>query len=149
MLARATDPTTSKDAARAISQYLVGERFRAWELLRLNPNSTANELAQLAGDRDNRRIGRRLPELENLGLVVRAGDKVCSVTGRDCTAWYAYKQMVMPPSKQSPKDKLRAMINQKFDAAIKDAANTTPTIMEEYRLKAVLGKLRSAVLSDL
>jgi hypothetical protein len=41
------------------------------------------------------------------------------------------------------------MINQKFDAAIKDAANTTPTIMEEYRLKAVLGKLRSAVLSDL
>jgi predicted transcriptional regulator len=89
-LARADDPITSHLAAKELVEdpeklgKLYGEVL---SLLRRNPDKTTNELAQLSGERDPRRIGRRLPELERHGFVIRSAIRRCAVTTKMATAW--------------------------------------------------------------
>lgn len=89
-LRRNTDPSTSDKSARELSpDKLRGMRLRAWSLVKKYPDKTATELADLAGDRCTRRVGKRLPELEKMGWVVRSGVRKCTVTGKDCCTWRA------------------------------------------------------------
>lgn len=149
MLSRSEDPDTSKTAAVAISPYLKGERERAWNLLLNNQNSTASELAALAQDRDVRKVGRRLSELERLGFVIRNGVKNCRITGRECTMWLARFRQGSPVNRPTKRDKIKIAVDQAFSDAARDAANKTPTLAEEQRLKAVLDKLKAAVMKIL
>lgn len=87
-LSRRSDPETSKEAAAYVENRLAGARGRALYFVRRYPGRTTNELSVLAEDRDFRTIGRRLNELDRLGLIERGAPKKCQVTGRNGTTWY-------------------------------------------------------------
>ena len=78
---------TSKEAAEAIYNTLAEKRKRALFFVEFHPGKTANELSNIAGDRDPRTIGRRLNELEKIGLIHRAGKRPCSTTGKTTYIW--------------------------------------------------------------
>jgi len=86
-LARRDDPATSKDAADAIVDDLGRAQQYAYEAVARWPGRTANELSELARDRDSRRIGKRLPELEELGRIVRCEARKCSTSNRHAHVW--------------------------------------------------------------
>jgi len=99
-LARKRGPETSKLAADAIAPRLAIRQARALTLVKAYPNSTQAELAkhdlrerienldENALVYDSRTVGRRLPDLQALGLVVRGGPGLpCSVTGRLAARW--------------------------------------------------------------
>jgi hypothetical protein len=87
-LARRTDPPTSKLAAEEMIEHLA--KCHAWALdcVTESPGWTANELGARYCVADVRRINRRLPELERLGLVVRGDERACRRTGRKCVTWW-------------------------------------------------------------
>ena len=87
-LVRKGHPETSREAAEAFAPKQRQSQLRALGYVSESPGSTANELAKLAGDRDTRKIGRRLPELESFGLVIRGDARRCSVTNRKAHTWY-------------------------------------------------------------
>ena len=87
-LARRGDPWTSKKSAEEIIDSLSALRKRAFDLIKANPGKIARELSDIANDRDERKIGRRLNELEELGLIRRGEERKCAVTGRYCATWY-------------------------------------------------------------
>jgi predicted transcriptional regulator len=87
-LARTSDPSTSKQAAKEILANLPEARQHALDAVRQYPGFTSNELAQKAGDGDPRKINRRLAELERVGLVQRDPPRVCSISGRRAAIWY-------------------------------------------------------------
>ncbi len=88
-LARRTDPETSKWAAHAIVQSgsLANLQQRCVDLVTLYPGKTAAELSQAAGDRDPRKVNRRLAEVERKGLVIRGEPRPCTLTGRRAHTW--------------------------------------------------------------
>ena len=87
-LARASHPKTSHKAAKEILDDLA--KLQAWTLAAViaNPGLTTNELADVLGLRDPRKIGRRLPELAKKGQIRRGESRACDVTGRDATTWF-------------------------------------------------------------
>lgn len=87
VLVRSCHPETSREAAQHIQSKLRETQLRALKFVRESPGSTANELAVIANDRDNRKIGRRLPELERMGLIERGDPRPCEVTRRNATVW--------------------------------------------------------------
>jgi len=87
-MARKCHPSTSAEAAVYFAPKRRGSQLRALGFVSNNPGKTANELALIAEDRDSRKIGRRLPELEKEGLVTRGGPRECQVTGRNATIWF-------------------------------------------------------------
>ena len=87
-LVRHGHPDTSREAAETFAPKQRQSQMRALGYVSENPGSTANELAKVAGDRDIRKIGRRLPELERFGLVRRGEPRPCKVTNRNASTWY-------------------------------------------------------------
>jgi hypothetical protein len=88
-LARKGHPETSRQAAREVFARLPQLYEYVLAVVKLYPRSTASEMADREGQRDVRRIGRRLPELEKLGRVRRCGSRVCTITGKTATTWEA------------------------------------------------------------
>jgi len=86
-LSRAEHPETSKAGARDVIGRLPDLYREARELVARWPGSTASELAQHAGHRDPRHVGRRLPEMVRLGVLKRCGPRTCKVTGRSAETW--------------------------------------------------------------
>jgi hypothetical protein len=87
-LARASDPDTSHQGAEFILKHLTSARAYALRHVEANPGCTAKELSGVSGDFDVRQIGRRLGELEKLGLLVRKGPRRCKHSGRNAATWY-------------------------------------------------------------
>lgn len=99
-LARRTDTWTSKESAATLegSEEALGELQRyALEMVRVHPGLTAQELADLDGGRDSRKIGRRLNELEEAGMVHSLGSKLDQTTNRKAMLWW-------PGSKEAADD---------------------------------------------
>jgi predicted transcriptional regulator len=91
-LARNTDPVESHLAARDIKPKLAAIHRWVLDLVRQHPGLTAAELAQAVGVGDVRKINRRLPELELMGLVRRLAQRACSVSGKLARPWAAEEQ---------------------------------------------------------
>lgn len=90
-LARAEHPSTSHEAAAIIVDSL-GELHR-WtvECVTLSPGLTAKELAmKYCPPEDERKIGRRLPEVERLGLIRRGAIRRCTASRSHANActWF-------------------------------------------------------------
>lgn len=87
-LARSSDHWTSKRAAEEIVPELSSLRREVLRLVKEYPGSIARELTDIAGHRDERKVGRRLSELERMDLVRRGEERRCAVTGRQCSTWW-------------------------------------------------------------
>ena len=87
-LARRTDPETSKQAAQEILRSIRGMRKRAVDAVARWPGRTASELSDLLGDRDVRKVGRRLGECSRKNLIRRGRARACKVTGCHAATWY-------------------------------------------------------------
>lgn len=87
-IARNNDPSTSHEAAREISQ--GGARARQQRIVlqavKEHPGLTSFELSRVCG-LDRYQTGRRCPELEKAGLVVKGEARTCTVSGRMATTW--------------------------------------------------------------
>jgi len=90
-LARKSHPETSHEAASQIRASLAALHRWTADCIRQTPGLTARELAQRYCPTDPRKIGRRLNECEDLGMIVRGVVRVCRVSGRRATTW-------MPPA---------------------------------------------------
>ena len=90
-LFRSTDPATSREAAEHIIKTgrLKAAQGDALRWVRQHPGHTATELAHAVGVFDPRVLNRRLPELEQMGLVIRCEARPCRVTGRRAAVWEA------------------------------------------------------------
>lgn len=95
VMARAKDPETSFEAARKLERSGEAQRQRDLVLnsVRLRPGSTAAEIADYAG-MERHQPSRRLPELEQAGLVRRGEARACKVTSTPHkvsrqTTWWA------------------------------------------------------------
>lgn len=90
MLARRTDPRTSKLAANEVAETgeLKGLRLRAYLAVQSNPGCIARELSAVLGDNDPRTLNRRLGEVETMGLISRGETRRCKVTGKMCATWW-------------------------------------------------------------
>ena len=89
-LARASDPTTSKEAAWFIVERLGELQSHAVLVVTKYPGRTLRELAELDPrcGKDTRLVGRRLNEVEKMGLVVRGPVRKCGVSGRPAATWF-------------------------------------------------------------
>jgi DNA-binding transcriptional ArsR family regulator len=87
---RATDPTTSKEAAERVEASGAADcqRAKCLAVVRATPGMTACEIAEAAGI-DRYAASRRLPELRKAGLVVNGLDRKCSVRGTNQMTWFA------------------------------------------------------------
>ena len=86
---RTTDPDTSHKAEREMRQSgALGKQAQAvFDLVSARPGHTTWELAN--GDAlMERRIGRRLADLEHKGLTRKGGSRTCAVGQRTCTIWF-------------------------------------------------------------
>ena len=88
-LARTEHPETSKEAAWYIVDQLGELQRHAVEVVTRYPGRTLRELAELDPrcGKDTRLVGRRLNEVEKLGLVARGVVRVCAVSGRRAATW--------------------------------------------------------------
>lgn len=86
-LAKATDPVTSHEAARAI--IATGDRAHQQHLacaaVRAYPGSTSLELSRLSG-LDRHMLGRRLGEIRDRGLVRQGPKRRCTASDRGLSA---------------------------------------------------------------
>jgi len=87
-LARTTDPLTSKLSAAAIRAEL--KELHAWTVacVERTPGLTQRELGDMHCPGDLRKIGRRLNELEKLGLLWRGVKRRDAITGRQAETWW-------------------------------------------------------------
>jgi hypothetical protein len=87
-IARKTDPWTSHQAAKEITESGLRESQREHVLLALKKHdgTTSSELA-VFGCIDRYVTARRLPELEKLGFVKKGTAKKCTITGRNAMTW--------------------------------------------------------------
>lgn len=99
-LARRTDPQESRAAALDIAPRVNQVQRDVLAMVRKHPGCTVSELASYFGARDPRRIGRRLPELERKGLVVRELGQPCTVTGESAARW-----MLLDAERKTPGEK--------------------------------------------
>lgn len=88
-LARASDPSTSREAADAVvaDGTVSRQHLAVFEALKRSGPSTAHELAGDWSGLTRDITTRRLPELERLGRVRRLGSRKCARTGRTATVW--------------------------------------------------------------
>jgi hypothetical protein len=87
-LSRTGGPSTSVAAAKTITRELASLHRAVIDMVRAHPGKTAAELAVQDKSWDSRRIGRRLPELEELGYLRRGEPRACTVTGRKAHTWW-------------------------------------------------------------
>lgn len=88
--ARSTDPSTSHEAARHVvdSGLQADQQQVALLALRQASGLTSYELAKRTG-LCRYMLARRLPELEEAGLVWRGPKKPCEVSGRSACTWWS------------------------------------------------------------
>jgi hypothetical protein len=88
-VARRSDPESSHLAAREVtdSGRREGQCLGVLALLKKHPLSTSLELAKYGYDRHT--IARRLPQLEEAGLVSRRTARTCNVGNRKALTWEA------------------------------------------------------------
>ena len=88
--ARNTDPESSKEAAREMidSGAMASQRMQVYVALQRHNNSTARELSDASGITVHV-IGRRLTELDRLGMVSRGPQRLCRIGNRNATEWRA------------------------------------------------------------
>lgn len=91
-LSRRSDPDTSHDAADAMSRHLQDRQRRVLGIVFAAPGRTTSELAASYEYRDPRMIGRRLPELERMGLVYRGTPRRCEITGHTASVWFPFSE---------------------------------------------------------
>jgi len=72
--ARATDPKTSHESARAIAPSIPDRCQKAYELIRRHPNKTGHELDAMVS-LETREISKRIGDLKRLGRVVVTGKR--------------------------------------------------------------------------
>lgn len=89
LLARATDPGTSHEAAQACLQFSCEHRRKILEALQQGPAGKC-ELARRTG-LDGVAIARRLPELQREGLAKPTGRRVLSLAARPEREWEALR----------------------------------------------------------
>lgn len=87
--ARATDPSSSHDAADEITASGLRAQQQAQTLaaIRAFPGRTMQELAEATGY-DRYMLGRRVSECETAGAVCRGQKRKCTVTGRSAEPWW-------------------------------------------------------------
>jgi predicted transcriptional regulator len=88
-LRRREHPKTSHAAAQDVAPELGKLQAWALELVQSHPRYTVSEIAEYEELRDPRRLGRRLNELQELGLIRGAGERRCSITNRSCKVYEA------------------------------------------------------------
>lgn len=89
-LSRRNGVATSRTSAMEVAGKLTVVRKHAYNAVIANPGKTAFELTRIAKDIDSRKIGRRLPELEKMGLITRCCDediRRCTITGKNAYTW--------------------------------------------------------------
>lgn len=91
-LSRPGDPEPSHNAADAITRHLQDRQRRVLALVFASPGRTTSELTAHYEYRDPRMIGRRLPELERMGLVFRGEPRKCEITGHSAAVWYPFTE---------------------------------------------------------
>ena len=82
--ARRSDPLSSHRAADEVAPHLSGQRRAVWEALKKHPGRSSKELSEVS-NLDRYMIARRLPELEQFGLVSRVG------SGSRDVRWFVVK----------------------------------------------------------
>jgi hypothetical protein len=87
-LRRNNDPETSAEAASSVMPELSELQSQVVALVKAYPGRIVRELAELHGDADFRRVGRRLNEVERQGRIRRGEPRVCAYTNRRCTTWW-------------------------------------------------------------
>lgn len=87
-LARRTDPETSHQAAAAIAAAVPELCEWAAACVRESPGLTQRELGAKYCPDDLRKIGRRLGEAADRGLVRRGETRACSITGKKAQTWW-------------------------------------------------------------
>jgi predicted HTH transcriptional regulator len=89
-LARSTDPSTSHAAAKAVTEsgQRDSQKAKVLRALQNNPRMTSQELAGVGGF-DRYMVARRLPDLERDGMVRKAGERACNVSGTPAVIWEA------------------------------------------------------------
>lgn len=89
-VARRTDPETSHQAARAITQSgkREGQLLAVIALVRQYPGKTSLELARCGHTLDRYQLARRLPELEKAGKVRKGSPKKCGVSEQQAHTWW-------------------------------------------------------------
>ena len=83
------DPETSKDA-EPDPETLGRLQTEALEFVKLYPGRTAYELAELAPYKDQRKIPKRLSELEKRKLIKMRGTKINPDSGKECSLWWVF-----------------------------------------------------------
>jgi hypothetical protein len=89
-IARATDPSTSHEAAEELTSSGERQRMMAVTLdgLRLHPGLTAKELEERLGFSDGA-VRKRLNDLRHAGHATNGLDRVCSLTGKKAQTWFS------------------------------------------------------------
>lgn len=90
--ARATDPGTSREAARKYSA--AGKHITHAQVvlhaLQAKDGQTSAEVADMTGL--TRHVpARRLPDLEHSGLVRKGEPRTCAATGSRCVTWWVVR----------------------------------------------------------
>lgn len=88
-IARRTDPPTSHQAARALTQSgkLARHAAIALDLVIRYPDKTSSELEALAGFGRDGVVRKRLATLRQQGLIVNGPARKCSISGSNCMVW--------------------------------------------------------------
>lgn len=87
-LARAGDPITSHLAAEKIRPHLAALHEWTVRCVTETPGATQGELGRKYCENDPRKIGRRLVEVERMGLLRRGDIRKCSISGRPAVTWW-------------------------------------------------------------
>lgn len=95
-LARTTDPATSRAAAEFVSSTLSERKREVMELLDRYPDGLTTDEMSLYGDLRLVSISPRMIQLEQDGLVIRAGTRKNPNTNRPATVWKAAAGEVQP-----------------------------------------------------
>ncbi len=87
--ARASDPSTSHEAARRVESVAATDTDLAVRLVRLVPGQTAGELAQIsAWGRPAYELRKRLADGARRGDIETRSPRVCTVEGTRQQTWY-------------------------------------------------------------
>jgi len=89
-MSRSTDPASSYDAADELvkSGRLKAQQAEVLEAVRRLPGRTSRELGLLSAFLDRYDFARRLPELEEAGLIERGEIRECTVGTRTALTWW-------------------------------------------------------------
>lgn len=91
-VAAKNDPATSREAAEGVTRSgkRQGQCMGILALVKKYPDCTSFELSRKPGVKYDRfTVAKRLPNLEEGGLIFKSGTKVCGVSGHKACTWKA------------------------------------------------------------